>query len=80
MVDSLSFEELSVQFEAEARADSDFLVLTLASASIASLGLLANSAAVVIGAMVIAPWILPLRSMAFGMLQGRLPLVGKAAT
>jgi hypothetical protein len=36
-----------------------FVVLTLGSALIATLGLLANSVAVVIGAMVVASWILP---------------------
>ena len=49
--------------------DGDFLVLTISASLIASFGLLADGAAVVIGAMVIAPWILPLRSMAFGMLH-----------
>ena len=72
MVDSLSFEELAAEFEADARLDADFLVLTLAASLIASFGLLADSAGVVIGAMVIAPWILPLRSMSFGMLLMRL--------
>lgn len=77
MVDSLSFEELITEFEADARLDSDFLVLTLSASLIASFGLLANSAGVVIGAMVIAPWILPLRSMAFGMLHDP-ALVGRS--
>lgn len=78
MADSLTLDELSSQFETDAGLDADFLVLTLSAALIASLGLLADSAAVVIGAMVIAPWILPLRSMAFGVLQGRLALVSTA--
>jgi uncharacterized membrane protein len=77
MVDSLSFEELVAEFEADARLDSDFLVLTLSASLIASFGLLADSAGVVIGAMVIAPWILPLRSMAFGMLHDP-TLVGRS--
>jgi len=77
MVDSLSFEELTAEFEADARLDADFLVLTLSASLIASFGLLANSAGVVIGAMVIAPWILPLRSMAFGMLHDP-ALVGRS--
>ena len=37
---------------------------------IATLGLLANNAAVVIGAMVVAPWILPLRVAVFALLSG----------
>lgn len=77
MVESLSFEELAAEFEADARLDGDFLVLTLAASLIASFGLLADSAGVVIGAMVIAPWILPLRSMSFGMLHDP-ALVGRS--
>ena len=77
MVDSLSFEELAAEFEADARLDADFLVLTLAASLIASFGLLADSAGVVIEAMVIAPWILPLRSMSFEMLHDP-ALVGRS--
>jgi uncharacterized hydrophobic protein (TIGR00271 family) len=74
----MSQHSLSEQFELDARSDQPFLVLTLAAGAIATLGLLANSSAVVIGAMLIAPWMLPLRAAAFGILQGRLLLVGKA--
>lgn len=62
-------------FELDARADQEFLVLTVAAGLIATLGLLANSGAVVIGAMLVAPWMLPLRAAAFAILQGRLRLV-----
>lgn len=68
-------QQLRDQFELDARADQEFVVLTLAAGMIATLGLLANSSAVVIGAMLIAPWMLPLRAMAFAILQGRLRLV-----
>lgn len=68
--------QLIREFERDARLDQVFVVLTLGSASIATLGLLANSPAVVIGAMIIAPWITPLRATAFGILRGRLKLVG----
>lgn len=74
----MSDHPLSEQFELDARCDQPFLVLTLAAGAIATLGLLANSSAVVIGAMLIAPWMLPLRAAAFGILQGRLLLVGRA--
>ena len=70
--------ELSAQAALDARADSAFLALTMAAGVIATLGLLANSSAVVIGAMLIAPWMLPLRAAAFGILQGRLSVVGRA--
>ncbi|MFM8604360.1 MAG: DUF389 domain-containing protein [Cyanobium sp.] len=69
---------MSDAFETDARADQEFLVLTLAAGLIATLGLLANSSAVVIGAMLVAPWMLPLRAAAFAILQGRLRLVGTA--
>ncbi len=71
-------QRLRDQFELDARADQEFVVLTLAAGMIASLGLLANSSAVVIGAMLIAPWMLPLRAIAFAILQGRIRLVGTA--
>jgi len=74
----MSQQALNEQFELDARSDQAFLVLTLAAGAIATLGLLANSSAVVIGAMLIAPWMLPLRAAAFGILQGRLLLVGRA--
>jgi len=70
--------QLRDQFELDARADQEFVALTLAAGMIATLGLLANSSAVVIGAMLIAPWMLPLRAIAFAILQGRLRLVGTA--
>jgi uncharacterized hydrophobic protein (TIGR00271 family) len=71
-------QTLRQQFESDANPDQEFVVLTLSASVIATLGLLANSSAVVIGAMLIAPWMLPLRAVAFGILQGRLQLVGKA--
>lgn len=66
------------EFDDEARCDQEFLVQSVAATLIASFGLLANSAAVVIGAMLVAPWILPLRAAAYGILRGRLALVGRA--
>jgi uncharacterized hydrophobic protein (TIGR00271 family) len=74
----LNEQQLLEQFEHDARADQEYLVLTLAAGMIASLGLLANSSAVVIGAMLIAPWMLPLRATAYAILQGRLRLVATA--
>lgn len=61
------------EFASDARFGQVFAVLTLGSTVIASLGLLANSASVVIGAMVVAPWILPLQAMAFQVLRGQFP-------
>jgi uncharacterized hydrophobic protein (TIGR00271 family) len=66
------------EFDAEARCDQEFLVQSVAATLISSLGLLANSTAVVIGAMLVAPWILPLRAAAYAILRGHLALVGRA--
>ncbi|MBM5795970.1 MAG: DUF389 domain-containing protein [Cyanobacteria bacterium M_surface_7_m2_037] len=78
MVQPTSLAYLEAGFEREARLDEPFVVLTVAASLIATLGLLADSPAVVIGAMLIAPWILPLRSASFAIVEGRLPLVGRS--
>ena len=54
------------------------MFLTIGASLIATLGLLANNAAVVIGAMVVAPWILPLRALVFGSLIGDRKLLFRA--
>jgi uncharacterized hydrophobic protein (TIGR00271 family) len=71
-------EALRREFEHEASFNQVFVVLTIGATLIATLGLLANSPAVVIGAMVVAPWILPLQAMAFEILRGRLPMFLRA--
>jgi len=76
-VNPTRLRQLITEFEADARLDEVFIVLTVGATVIATLGLLANSAAVVIGAMVVAPWITPLRATAFGILRGRASLVGR---
>ncbi|MGF1567788.1 MAG: DUF389 domain-containing protein [Nodosilinea sp.] len=53
-----------------------FLVLVVGSCMIATFGLLSNSAAVIIGAMLIAPLMLPIRGVAFGILEADRPLIG----
>ncbi|MGD1895388.1 MAG: DUF389 domain-containing protein [Phormidesmis sp.] len=59
----------------EAELNVDYVVLTLGACLIATLGLLSNSAAVIIGAMLVAPLMSPIRSVAFGILEGDLELV-----
>jgi uncharacterized hydrophobic protein (TIGR00271 family) len=58
--------ELSHSLLAESQLSVNFLALTVSSCLIATLGLMMNSAAVIIGAMVIAPLMLPLRGLALG--------------
>ena len=48
----------------------NYLVLAVCACAIATFGLLTNSAAVIIGAMIVAPLMMPLRGMAFGAIQG----------
>ena len=71
-------EALRLEFEQEASFSQVFVVLTVGATLIATLGLLANSPGVVIGAMVVAPWILPLQAMAFEILRGRVPMFLRA--
>ncbi|MEB3230378.1 MAG: DUF389 domain-containing protein, partial [Leptolyngbyaceae bacterium] len=48
----------------------NFLVLLISSCLIATFGLMINSMAVIIGAMIIAPLMLPLRGFAFAAIEG----------
>lgn len=59
----------------EAAIDLPYLALIVSSCAIATFGLVANSAAVIIGAMIIAPLMLPIRSLAFGGLIGSWRLI-----
>ena len=63
-------DELHHSYDGEAQLNESFIVLTIGASLIASLGLVANNTAVVIGAMVVAPWILPLRVAVFAVLIG----------
>lgn len=62
----------------DACLDEVFIVLSVGASLIGTLGLLADSAAVVIGAMVVAPWIMPLRAAAFAILLGEVQLLGRS--
>jgi uncharacterized hydrophobic protein (TIGR00271 family) len=57
----------------------NFTVLMVVSSLLASLGLLQNSAAVIIGAMLVAPLMSPLMSFSVGLVQGNLRLMRTAA-
>lgn len=61
----------------ESTININYIVLILGSCVIATLGLLSNSAAVIIGAMIIAPLMLPIRGLAFGSLEGNVILFRK---
>lgn len=65
-----ALERLTQDLYSESQANLDYLVLVVSSCLIATFGLLSNSAAVIIGAMIIAPLMLPIRSIAFAGLEG----------
>lgn len=67
-------QQLQQDLLAESTTDLSYLILILGSCAIATFGLLANSAAVIIGAMIIAPLMLPIRGLAFGALEGNVLL------
>ncbi|MBD1937160.1 DUF389 domain-containing protein [Microcoleus sp. FACHB-68] len=67
-------EKLRQNLVEDSQMEVNYLVLTVSSCLIATFGLLSNSAAVIIGAMIIAPLMLPLRGLALGALEGDLIL------
>lgn len=70
----LGLERLQTELLEESRLGVSYLILIIGSCAIATLGLLANSTAVIIGAMIIAPLMLPIRGLAFGALKGDIHL------
>ncbi|MFK7909615.1 MAG: DUF389 domain-containing protein [Akkermansiaceae bacterium] len=66
--------QLFAEVEGRARWSFDFAVLMVLATLIAGLGLLADSAAVVIGAMLVAPLMTPLLGGGLAMVQGNWPL------
>lgn len=64
------FKDLFLQLRIDANINSLYIVLTLLSTLLASLGLFANSAAIVIGAMLLAPLMSPIISFSMGLLRG----------
>lgn len=65
---------------AESQLNVPYVILIISSCVIATFGLLANSAAVIIGAMVIAPLMLPIRGLAMAALIGDFKMFREAAT
>ncbi len=73
-----NLEEIRSGLLEESTIDINYVVLILGSCVIATLGLLSNSAAVIIGAMIIAPLMLPIRGLAFAALEGDIILFRKS--
>ncbi|WDE98363.1 DUF389 domain-containing protein [Lentisphaera profundi] len=57
----------------------DFISLMLLSTSIAALGLISNSVAVVIGAMLVAPLMTPILAAGLALVQGNIPMIINAS-
>ena len=66
--------DLVQQLEQSAQANIDFIMMMVLSTSLASLGLLADSGAVVIGAMLVAPLMGPLVAAGLALVQANLSL------
>ncbi|MBF2008216.1 MAG: DUF389 domain-containing protein [Chlorogloeopsis fritschii C42_A2020_084] len=77
VVEPVQLQQLETELLAESTLDLPYLVLIVGSCAIATFGLLTNSSAVIIGAMIVAPLMLPIRALAFGALQGNVILFRK---
>ncbi|MFP5304665.1 MAG: DUF389 domain-containing protein [Gammaproteobacteria bacterium] len=73
------FKELFLLLRESARVTPDYVILMLASTLLAALGLVLGSTAVIIGAMVLAPLMAPIVSLAMGVLRRDLRLLRAAA-
>ncbi len=70
--------EVYLQMRNYALAGIDFYTLIVLSSIIAYLGLVQNSAAVIIGAMLVAPLMSPILAMAHGIVQGNVRMITRA--
>jgi uncharacterized hydrophobic protein (TIGR00341 family) len=71
-------EEILAQVEKGAQLDNNFVLLVILSAIVASIGLLENNLAVIIGAMVIAPLLGPNIAFSLGASLGEKKLVAQS--
>ena len=67
----ISAEEIERAVERGSIPAYAFYFMLVSSTVIATFGLLANSAAVIIGAMIVAPLMSPIISMSYGIVAGR---------
>jgi uncharacterized hydrophobic protein (TIGR00271 family) len=73
-IELAQLQQLQDELLEESAINRDYLILIVGACAIATFGLLTNSTAVIIGAMIIAPLMLPIRGLAFGALAGNLAL------
>lgn len=79
-LEPIQIQQLQTELLEESKPNPTYLILIIGSCAIASFGLLSNSTAVIIGAMIVAPLMLPIRGLAFGALLGNTELFRKAIT
>lgn len=74
----ISREELYADMDSKANITSVYLVLVVLSSIVASIGILKDNVAIIIGAMVIAPLLGPNMALALGTTLGDTDLIGRA--
>ncbi|MEX0876306.1 MAG: TIGR00341 family protein, partial [Phycisphaerales bacterium] len=74
----VSREELILDIEGSARANPVYLIMVALATIVACVGLIKGSAAIIIGAMVIAPLLGPNMALALGTTLGEIPLIRRA--
>ncbi len=74
----VDYPEVRVRIEANALPSKMYFIMNMLSAIIASYGLVANSAAVVIGAMLVAMMLGPITGIALAIIDHRMPLLRKS--
>ena len=77
-IDPQNLHQIQQDLLEESTLDLNYVVLIIGSCAIATFGLLSNSVAVIIGAMIIAPLMSPIRGLAFAALEGHILLFRKA--
>ena len=74
------FRELFISLRDDAKTSSIYVTLMILSTMLATIGLFQGSTAVVIGAMLLAPLMAPIVSLAMGLLRGNIELLKNSAT
>lgn len=74
----VDYPEVRVRIEANALPSKMYFIMNVLSAIIASYGLVTNSAAVVIGAMLVAMMLGPITGVALAVIDHRMPLLQKS--
>lgn len=78
-VDHEEVKETFVNLKENAQTSESFLVLMVLSTLLATVGLFANSAPVIIGAMILAPLMAPIISLSMGVLRQNIELISTAS-